>query len=287
MKSAVLALLACVLSFPTLADVCAPAPGATRIAIAGGSITEVVYFLGEEARIVATDRTSNYPDEALEFPSVGYVRSLSAEGILSLKPDLVLGESDMGPDETVTQLRATSVDVRKFPEAHDMEGVLQKVRCVARIFGVEDRAETMIEQRLAGYIGRLNEIAGNPASTEQSVALLLTFTEDSPIVAGRETSGDSVLRMAGVTNTFKNLTGWKPVSLEAMAKADPALIIISARGFGAAGGKAGLQQHPALRFTRAVKNDQVHVIDGMALLGFGPRTLEAAVNVSDIVSDNR
>ena len=61
----------------------------SRIAVAGGSITEILYFLGEESRIVAVDITSNFPEAATSLPSIGYVRNLSAEGTLSLNPTLV------------------------------------------------------------------------------------------------------------------------------------------------------------------------------------------------------
>ena len=105
-------LLVAVLSSAAV-EACEQAKDPSRIAIAGGSITEILYFLGEESRIIATDLTSTFPDEAQSFPSVGYVRGLSAEGILSLKPTLVLGEQDMGPEEVVKQLQKTSIDIRK------------------------------------------------------------------------------------------------------------------------------------------------------------------------------
>ncbi|MDZ7686122.1 MAG: ABC transporter substrate-binding protein [Gammaproteobacteria bacterium] len=80
-------------------------------------LTEIVYALGAEERIVAVDETSNYPEAALELPSVGYVRNLSAEGILSLEPTLVLGEHDMGPEAVLEQIRQTSVEVvRAYPK---------------------------------------------------------------------------------------------------------------------------------------------------------------------------
>ena len=64
-----------------------PARDASRIAVAGGSITEVLYFLGEQHRIVAVDTTSNYPPQALELPSVGYVRNLPRKACsLSIQP---------------------------------------------------------------------------------------------------------------------------------------------------------------------------------------------------------
>ena len=262
-------------------NTCAIAEDASRIAIAGGSITEVLYFLGEESRIIATDRTSNYPEEATKFPSVGYVRSLSAEGILSLKPSLVLGEADMGPDEVVTQLAATSVDIRKLTEAHTAEGVLQKIRCIASILGVESKAEAKITEHLDADLAQLQIIATEEGNERPQVALLLMFAEGSPIIAGHDTSGDGVLAMAGATNVFSDVEGWKPVSLEAMVKANPDYLIITERGFGAAGGRDGLKKNRALRLTKAVTEDQIHVIDGMALLGFGPRTLSTAVSISE------
>ncbi|MBL4906118.1 MAG: ABC transporter substrate-binding protein, partial [Sneathiella sp.] len=62
----------------------------TRIVSVGGALTEMLYALGESARIVGADTTSYYPLAAKELPKVGYQRNLSAEGILSLKPDLLL-----------------------------------------------------------------------------------------------------------------------------------------------------------------------------------------------------
>ena len=61
-----------------------PATDSSRLAISGGSITEIVYLLNESAKIVAADRTSNYPTAATKLPSIGYVRNLSAEGVLSI-----------------------------------------------------------------------------------------------------------------------------------------------------------------------------------------------------------
>ncbi|MBO6655816.1 MAG: ABC transporter substrate-binding protein [Pseudomonadales bacterium] len=287
MQTFLKALVAAAVFFSSTAyadDTCFEAKDASRIAIAGGSITEVIYFLGEESRIIATDRTSNFPEEATKFPSVGYVRSLSAEGILSLKPSLVLGEDDMGPEEIVTQLAATSVDIRKLSEAHTTQGVLTKIRCIGSILGVESKAEARISEQLESDLNELQVIAATQRSDKPRVALLLMFAEGSPIIAGHDTSGDGVLAMAGAANAFAAVEGWKPVSLEAMVKANPDHLIITARGFGAAGGLDGLKENPALRLTKAVTENHIHVIDGMALLGFGPRTLSTAVSISESLS---
>ncbi|MEO0425502.1 MAG: ABC transporter substrate-binding protein, partial [Pseudomonadota bacterium] len=126
----------------------APAQDASRIAIAGGSLTEIVYALGEEGRIVGADRTSNFPSQALELPQIGYVRALSAEGVLSLKPTLVLGEHDMGPPEVIAQLERTGVSMVRVPEVHTPAGIVAKVRCVATVLGVPEAGDRLLAERI-------------------------------------------------------------------------------------------------------------------------------------------
>lgn len=258
---------------------CAPANDASRIAIAGGSITEIVFFLEEQKRIVAVDRTSNFPAAAKQYPTLGYVRNLSAEGVLSLKPSLVLGEHDMGPVEVLAQLKATNVQTVRLPEWHSASGIVEKVRCVASILNVEKKAEKIILDRLQSQVDRLFKV-GIVNGDKAKVVVLLTFAEGAPIVAGRDTSGDAVLRMAGAVNAFNELEGWKPISLEAMVAANPDVIIITSRGVRSAGGIDQVKSHPAVRLTRAGQNGWILPIDGMSLLGFGPRTLTTALKLS-------
>ena len=74
---------------------------ASRVVSIGGAVTEIVYALGEEARLVARDTTSNYPPEATALPDVGYIRRLSPEGVMSVRPDLILSEEGAGPPEAL------------------------------------------------------------------------------------------------------------------------------------------------------------------------------------------
>ena len=80
---------------------CSKAKDTSRIVVAGGAITEILFFLNESKNIVAVDTTSNYPEDAKNYPSIGYVRALSAEGVLSLNPTLIIGENDMGPENVL------------------------------------------------------------------------------------------------------------------------------------------------------------------------------------------
>ncbi|MEM7252596.1 MAG: ABC transporter substrate-binding protein [Pseudomonadota bacterium] len=247
----------------------------TRVAVAGGSLTEIVYFLGAEKRIVATDVTSNYPPGARDFPSVGYVRNLSTEGILSVKPTLVLGEHDMGPPEVLAQLERANVQVLRVPEEQTAAGILAKIHCVGLALGVDEVAQHRIEGELIPKVEALR--ARRALEDDTPVAVLLGLRDGVPVAAGRDTSGDGLLKMIGVRNVFSDFSGWKPVSLEAMAKANPQAIVIPSRGVAAAGGLDSVAGHPAIRLTEAGRDGRILAFDGMAMLGFGPRTLDAAI----------
>jgi len=242
-----------------------------RIAVAGGSITEILYALNAGDRIVAVDSTSNFPPSATQLPQIGYVRNLSTEGLLSLSPTRVIGEHDMGPPAVLAQLEALDVDVLRIPEAFTAEGIAAKVRCVAAALGQDDDGERLIEEMLAA----------TPIERAQSTRpargiVLLGLRAGAPVAAGRDTSGDGLLRMAGAENQFASIEGWKPISVEAMAAAGPDFIVIPERGLREAGGIDALLAHPALRLTPAARTRRVIAMDGMTMLGFGPRTLAAA-----------
>ena len=254
-----------------------------RIAAAGGSITEIIYFLGAEDRIVAVDSTSNFPAAAGEFPSVGYVRALSAEGLLSLTPTLVLGEDDMGPPETVAMVERAGVALVRVGEVHTSRGIIDKVRCVGSVLGLHDRAAELSNGELepvAHVLRRLKEeVARKPR-----VAFLLQFRDGAPIGAGRGTSAQGLLDMVHADNVLADFEGWKPVSMEAMSRAAPDFVVITERGVRGAGGAATVLAHPALALVlgngERDNADRLIVMDGMAMLGFGPRTLTTALELA-------
>jgi iron complex transport system substrate-binding protein len=261
---------------------------ASRIAVAGGSLVEILYDLGEQERIVAVDRTATYPAAARELPQLGYVRDISAEGLLSLQPTFVLGEHDMGPPEVLEQLERLGVDLLLVPEEFSVAGIREKVRCVAAALDRRADGEVLAAQLLDGvkpqYASLVEQatVAGNaPAGI-----VLLGLREGAPVAAGRDTSGQGLLDMAGARNLM-DFEGWKPVSVEAMAAARPEFIVIPERGVRMAGGLDALLEHPALRLTPAAHERRVISMDGMAMLGFGPRTAKAAARLRSALLEDK
>lgn len=260
------------------------ATDASRIAVAGGSLAEILYALNEQGRIVGADRTSNYPPAALDLPQIGYVRALSAEGLLSISPTLILGENDMGPPDVVEQLERIGVDILRVPEAFTAEGIAEKVRCVAAVIGELEKGEALIKTILDDG-ARLRAETAEQTGEPLAGIVLLGMRGGSPIAAGRDTSGQGLLDLVGLSNVFSSVEGWKPLSAEALADAQPAFIVIPERGVRMAGGVDKLLEHPALRTTPAARDRRVVALDGMAMLGFGLRTLDAAGQLKDTLTE--
>ena len=263
-------------------SICEKAVDSSKIVIAGGSLTEIVYFLEEEEKISGVDVTSNYPSETKNLPSIGYVRALSTEGILSLKPSLILGEDDMGPPLVIDQLKLTGLDLRIIDEVPTAKGILDKIECISSILhGVNEEKNNQIEL-VKSDIKNLNKIASLNKENGIKVMLILNMQGTSPVVAGSGTSGDGFIKMTGAENAATSFEGWKPINSESIISYDPDYIIITKRGMSSFPDIESLANTTALKFTQAAQNGNIISEDGMAMLGFGVRTISTALKFAEI-----
>ena len=262
---------------------CDSANDATRAVIAGGSVTEIFYFLGEQDRIVALDVTSNFPKEASMLPSIGYVRNLSAEGLLSMNPSIIIGEDDMGPPAVLKQIRETSYDLRIIQETRSLEGILDKIQCVAGVLGVEKKAKELIDSQLRPKAKKIRKNRLKVADRGTKVMLVLSMQSTSPIVAGSKTSGDGFINLIGAKNIFDSFNGWKSVSAESIIKLNPDFIIIPQRNVHKGSDLKAITKSDLFKHTNAGKNGNFIFDDAMAVTGFGPRTITSALKATEII----
>ncbi|PJK27513.1 heme/hemin ABC transporter substrate-binding protein [Minwuia thermotolerans] len=249
-----------------------------RIVSAGGSVTEIVHALGAGDRLVGVDSTSFHPPEVRNLPDVGYLRALSAEPVLSLSPDMVLAEADAGPPEALTQLRAAGVEVVTAPDKPDIEGVAAKIETVAAALGREAAGEALKSEILA----RWAEVREAVAATGERPRVLFVLSTGSgaPLVAGLETSAAGIIEMAGGGNAIRDFTNFRPLTPEAGVALAPDVILVTRRTVDMLGGEAALLALPGLAATPAAEAGRVVAMDGLLLLGFGPRTPEAAARLA-------
>ena len=266
----------------TVEEACLPAKDSSRIVAAGGSIAEMLYSLDAGNLLVAVDSTANYLPETANLPSIGYVRNLSAEGILALKPSLILGEHDMGPVEVLNQISNVEVEVKRIEERHSAQGIIDKFKCVARVLGKEEAAQEIFTSQFAQTVASLERNDQGSAFLPRA-ALVLNFVDNQPIIAGANTSGDGLLRMAGAQNIFSDIEGWKPLSRELLIAANPQHLVLTERALKSIGGLEGMLSDPLLASTDALEDNNVHAYGGMSLLGFGLQTLEVALSLKGAI----
>ncbi|EJW12899.1 Periplasmic hemin-binding protein [Rhodovulum sp. PH10] len=247
---------------------------AGRIVSIGGAVTEILYALGREADVVAVDTSSLYPPRALkEKPNVGYMRRLSPEGILAMRPSVVLASKGSGPAEAVAVLESAEVPFVQVPDDASAEGIVKKIRLIAAAIGEPARGDC-----LAGVVGDdFSALAAERKATGKPARVLfvLSFAGGRTMVAGRDTAADGIIALAGAENALADLTGYKPVGDEAIIAAKPDVILTMERP-GAVITADDVFSRPAFGMTPAAANKRLIGMDGQYLLGFGPRTALAA-----------
>jgi iron complex transport system substrate-binding protein len=261
-----------------LAPRAAAAQAATRIAALGGAVTEILYRLGAGGRIVAVDTTSLYPPEALrEKPSVGYLRALSAEGLLAQQPDLIIAAEGAGPPAVLAQLREAGLRVETVTEPPNPEGVLDKIETVGRLAGLEREAEaleTEVRARFADLATRRARIA-----RAARALVVLSVQGGRTVVGGTGSSADGILALAGIGNAAAGLEGFKPMTDEAIVAAAPDAVVMMQNGPEPPKSESIFAPGTALGQTPAAARGRLVAMDGLYLLGFGPRTPEAATDL--------
>ena len=272
------------LSISNAYAICEQSMSRSKIVVAGGSITEIVYFLGMEDKLVGVDITSNFPKEAKKLKSIGYLRNLSIEGILSLSPGLVLAEEDIGPPIIINQLRKTSIDLRIIKEKNNLNGIRNKIMCISKILNTSlDENEDFIEfENKLHMVRKLKKINSEKI---KKILLILMMRGASPVVAGKNTSGQGFIDMIGHENSMNDLNGWKPVSSEEIIKKNPDYIIITKRAFKNFSSLDQFLSIPGISSTLAAKKKNIIVKDGMSMLGFGPRTINVALDIDKKIGD--
>jgi iron complex transport system substrate-binding protein len=246
---------------------------AARVVVAGGALAETVHALGLADRLAGVDITSLYPAEIAALPKIGYLRSLGAEGILSLRPDLLLATPEAGPPAVLDQVRAAKVRVEAVAAPNTPEGVAEKIEAVAAALGVPERGRSVAERYRADWDAARAEVARY--RDRPRVLFVLAHTGGSPMVAGRNTAADAMIALAGATNAGAGFEGYKPMTAEAVMAANPEILLITTQGVDELGGLGTLWEQPALRLTPAGRARRAVAMDSLYLLGFGPRLPQA------------
>lgn len=252
-----------------------PQAAAQRLVSLSGALTEIVYQLGAEALLVGSDTTSNFPDAANRLPKVGYVRQLAAEGVLSLKPDTVIGTTEAGPPVVLQQIAQAGVAIALVQSDHSWDEVLRKIRLVGQATGQQAQAAQLAQSLQTQWDATQAQVRAAVAAGRSPRALFVLSHSGSPQVAGQNTAAHALLKLGGASNVMQGFDGYRPLTAEAMAQAAPQVIVTTTQGLDAVGGEAKFWARPELALTPAFRNKALIALEASQLLGFGPRLPQA------------
>lgn len=249
---------------------------------AGGSLSEWVVALGGESRLVGVDTTSLHPASLAGLPKIGYQRQLAAEGILALKPDILLGSEEMGPPPVLQQLRAAGVRIETLSAKADEQTVQDNLLRLGKLLGSPDQAKQVAEDfqsRIAAQEAWVKK--AQAAQAAPGVVLLVGHAGGNLLVAGQDTSGDWLIQRAGGRNLASH-KGYKALSTEALTALDPQVVILADRSLDGDAARAALtRQNPGLAATRGVRDGRVVILDPTLLVGgLGPRIPDGLASLS-------
>jgi len=249
---------------------------------AGSALSEWIVALGKQHQLVGVDSTSQFPESLSKLASMGYQRQLSAEGILSLKADILVGTEEMGPPPVLAQLKAAGLKIETFSAKPDLSALEDTLTRLGHLLGREEQAA----EQLNDYRLKLTQLRAQLREIEQDgqpkpkVLLLLSHAGTSPMAAGVDTAADWLIKQAGGENLATH-QGYKAISSEALLAMNPEVLIFTDRSLPSPKAiQAALSQDTALAHSRAAQSGRVLSLEPTLLVGgLGPRLPDELVRL--------
>lgn len=250
-----------------------------KIISLGGSITEILYNLGVYQHIIGRDITSYYPQKVLAIPSVGYRHNLNSEGILSLQPELIIGDKGIRPPQVIEQLQDANVDLLLLKEAASCQDAITNIQQVGAALNREAEAQQQIQTIQMDLEKLQAKLAKQSEQTKVKALLLYVRGNQSQFILGEGASVSEMLKIAGAENIAVGVKGAKPITSEAMVALQPEVLVLFQKGVESIGGVESVFKLPGVAFTPAGKNRRIVIMDDLYLGGFGPRCGKAALDL--------
>lgn len=243
-----------------------------RIVCVSKHLTEMMFALGKGSQIVAVDLSSTYPDSAKLLKTVGYHRVLSAEGIISMNPDLVIHSNDIGPETVVPQLEKVGLKIKVFPGANTLDSAKLLLTQLGDYFNAKPQADS-INKVIDADMVKVAE--AQKQYTDTPSVMIIHFGRANNVyfvMSGRNGAGDKMIAMAGGKSAKYDAKGAREISAEAVATANPDVIIATDFGFDKMGGVEKFKSIPGVALTNAAKNNRIVRFEEHDLVYFGPRS---------------
>jgi iron complex transport system substrate-binding protein len=243
----------------------------SRIVSLNGNITEVVYALGLGKDVVADDISATYPPAAAKAPKIGYQGELTAEPILAKQPTVVIGDTTAAPASAIAQVRSAGIPVVILPSYQGYAGALQKITAVAQALGVPATGQKVRAQVSASITAAERKAA--TYSCHPRIMLLYLRGTSVELAAGAGAGYTSIFTAVGAVDAGaqSGLSGFAPITPEALVKAAPQILIVTTTGLASIGGLNALLKIPGVAQTPAGRDKDVLAFEDDFLLNNSTR----------------
>ncbi|MFL5788634.1 MAG: hemin ABC transporter substrate-binding protein [Flavisolibacter sp.] len=252
-----------------------------RIVCVSKQLTEILFALHQGNKIVGVDLSSNYPPEAKKLTSVGYHRHLSAEGIISLDPTLVIHQGDIAPNDVIPKIVGVGIPVKVYPPANTIDSTEQLIRLLGKEFG-EDTAATRIVNKMNTDLLRADSFSKTFKTKPRVLIIHFGQQMNQYFVMGTRGTADEMIKLAGGINAA-DTSSFRTLSPEAILRSQPDIILATDFGYDRMGGKEKFIELPGLAFTPAAKNGKIFRIEEHDLVYFGPRSGENIMKIAILI----
>ena len=244
-----------------------------RVVSVSKQINEFLYEIHAESVLVARDLTSIYPEQIKTLPSVGYHRALNAEGIISMKPTMLLTDGNFGPDAVSEQVKKVGIPIVTMKPGAGQDSAQLLMAQLGKEFHHEKQADSVIAQwksDMAAALADTVKWAGQPKP--RVMIMHMGQIANSYLAIKRGSAGDQIIQWAGGVNAIDSIGGMLRLTPEIIAKAAPDIIIATDVGFDRLGSAEKFAEMPGVALTPAGKAKKIYRIDEIEVMYFGPRT---------------
>tara|TARA_B100001093_G_scaffold360770_1_gene345455 strand:+ start:802 stop:1623 length:822 start_codon:yes stop_codon:yes gene_type:complete len=256
-----------------------------RIITVGGTATELVFALGAGDKVVAVDQSSLHPSKVQLLPQVGYIRMISSEGILALEPSKIITSSEIGPKETLEQLKETGIPITVIRSPDTVNELYEAIDLIGEALNSREEARKLKAEVNQG-------LAELKMPTKKIGVLFLMhhpYVDSALNAAGKHTKANTVIELAGGENLIDSHNGYKNISEEAILSLNPSIILLGVPENLDSDNAQILDKfytNPLLKNVRAIKDMGVRVVPLSKTLSFSHRIPETMKQLSDIFKES-
>ena len=248
---------------------------ADRVVCVSKQINEFLYAIGAQSVLVGRDLTSIYPPAILSITSVGYHRALNAEGIISLRPTMLLTDGNFGPADVSTQVQKVGIPIVTIKPHDSLEGAEHLLDTLGNLFGHTHAADSVLAAWRPAMDSVLKDTLTWVGKKRPRVLIMhMGQIANNYLALKRGSIGDQMLRWAGADNAVDSVGGMmrssRPMLDRARRRAD--IIIATDVGYDRYGSAAKFAAMPGVNLTPAAKSLKIYRIDETDVMYYGPRT---------------